>query len=73
MKPNIDRKGRIARAACGALCVAGGVACGLTAWPESTVWRWTTIISLGAFGAFQLYEAKKSWCIMRALGVKTPM
>jgi len=73
MKPNIGRGGRIARAISGTLCVAGGAACILFAWPEGTVWRWGLSLALVAFGGFQWFEAKKRWCVVRACGIKTPM
>lgn len=73
MKPNIDRRGRIARATTGVLCIVFGLALWLIHWPETLTYRW--IISLVAItaGAFQLYEAKRGWCVARACGLKTPM
>jgi len=41
--------------------------------PQSTSARWTLTAVLFVAGAFQLYEAKRSWCVMRACGVRTPM
>lgn len=73
MKPNIDRSGRIARAISGLLCIAAGGACMVWAWPASMPWRWTIALGLLAAGLFQLYEARKGWCIARACGLKTPM
>lgn len=73
MKPNIDRRGRIARAVSGVICLI--VAAALYAFdrPESTGLRWVLIVVLGLSGLFQLYEARKGWCIARACGLKTPM
>ncbi len=73
MCPNIDRKGRIARAVTGSMCIAFGVVCWLIDWPGGVGMRWVVILGALSAGAFQLYEAKKSWCVMRACGVKTPM
>ncbi len=73
MKPNIDRRGRIARALSGLLCIAAGGGCMVWAWPDSVPWRWTIALGLLAAGLFQLYEARKGWCIARACGLKTPM
>jgi len=73
MKPNIDRRGRIARAISGAITLAAGVACIFLQWPESPVWRWTLGVILVLGGLFQFYEAKNSWCVARACGMKTPM
>jgi len=73
MCPNIDRRGRIARAITGVLCIAFGVACFLSGWPETSGYRWIIIVIALAAGWFQLFEAKNSWCVMRACGIKTPM
>ena len=73
MKPNIDRAGRIARAISGTLCVIGGAACLVFAWPEEAAWRWGLSLVLIAFGGFQWFEAKKRWCVVRACGLRTPM
>ena len=34
---------------------------------------WTTSLLLLLFGAFQIFEARKGWCIVRAMGFKTPI
>ena len=73
MKPNIDRRGRIARGISGGLWIVAGVTMLIVGWPESAAWRWGVSLFSLAFGGFQLYEAKCSWCVMRACGVKTPM
>lgn len=61
--PNIDRTGRIIRAALGGLCLLGGIA--LCFW---NVWAGVTLIGSGSF---MLFEAFRGWCVMRACGVKT--
>lgn len=71
---NIDRKGRIARLIYGVTFLAVG---GALAWfwalhSESTA-RWIIAASCAAAGAFGVFESLKGWCIMRAIGVKTPM
>lgn len=73
LTPNIDRRGRIARAISGALCLAAAVAMLVFAWPASGAVRWPVALLLAVFGGFQLFEARKSWCVMRACGFKTPM
>ncbi len=73
MKPNIDRKGRIARATTGALCIVFGLALWLIHWPETLTYRLIIFLVAIAAGAFQLYEAKHGWCVARACGLKTPM
>lgn len=73
MEPNITHKGRVARAISGGLCCAAGVAVAVAYWPDLSVALWTLVAVLIAVGLFQFYEAKKSWCAVRALGIKTPM
>lgn len=73
MTPNIDRKGRIARAVSGVLCLLAALLCFCLNWPESASIRWIAIVILIGFGLFQMFEAKKGWCIARACGLKTPM
>lgn len=73
MTPNIDRKGRIARATTGLLCIAFGLSLWLIGWPATISTRWIVTAVAVAAGAFQLFEAKKAWCICRACGFKTPM
>ncbi len=73
MKRNIDFAGRVARAISGLLCIGAGVACWWTAWPTNATWRWTLVGVAALMGVFQLFEARKAWCITRACGIKTPM
>ena len=73
MTPNIGRAGRIARATTGTLCVIAGVSCVVLAWPAPIGWRYLLCAILVLAGAFQWYEARKKWCVMRACGFKTPM
>lgn len=70
---NIDRRGRIVRAVSGGVSLALGVAVlvlgvGLAGWL-----RWGGGVLLAALGAFQLFEAWKGWCAVRALGYRTPI
>ena len=73
MIPNIEWKGRVARAITGTLCIVAGLAVALFVWPDAPTVRWTVGGLLMLAGVFQLFEARKSWCVMRACGVRTPM
>ena len=73
MKRNIETAGRIARAVTGLLCLAGGVACWWAGWPATAGRRWVALVLLVVAGLFQLYEAKKGWCVARACGLRTPL
>lgn len=64
-KPNIDRRGRIARAIYGVLCLSAGV--------FALEWKLWMAAALFVAGLFGIFEALRGWCIMRACGVKTRM
>jgi len=63
LTPNIGPKGRLVRALCALVLVAGGcVALGTS-----------LVLALVLFssGAFVLFEALRGWCALRACGIKT--
>ena len=60
---NIDRRGRLARAALGGVLVIVGIGLTWLAW-------WAGVILLVA-GGFTLFEAARGWCLLRACGIKT--
>jgi hypothetical protein len=61
--PNIDNRGRIARAVTGVILVAAGV----FAWSEGAQ---LPGIVCGGIGIFCFYEAKRGWCVVRACKLK---
>ena len=62
---NIDRRGRVVRAAWGiALIIAG-----LFLW-QCSLWMCLALVGCGVFA---LYEAARGWCLMRACGIKTKL
>lgn len=63
---NIDKKGRVARAISGVLTLAVAVPCWVYLDPLLAV-----LFVLA--GLFQLFEAAKGWCVMRAMGFRTRM
>jgi hypothetical protein len=65
LTPNIDGRGRLARAGFGVIMVALG-------WVslQWSVWAGGALLALGALG---LFEALRGWCIVRACGIKTRM
>jgi hypothetical protein len=73
MTCNIDARGRTIRRNSGVVCcVLGGLLLAVSLW-GSTSWLWLgTGIALFAAGVFQLYESRKGWCALRAMGIKTP-
>ncbi len=62
-RANIDKKGRLIRAA-GAVALAVAAA---ALWPESRV----LAAALGLAALFVGFEASRGWCALRACGLKT--
>jgi hypothetical protein len=61
--PNITRAGRIARLIWGLIMLVAGII------SVSKIWWLGGIFFVSA--AFAFYEASRSWCVLRACGVKT--
>lgn len=36
-------------------------------------WRWIAVAVLTLMGLFQLFEARRGWCVVRACGIRTPL
>jgi len=74
MQCNIDNRGRVARIITGVLTAAVGVGLVAAAWLGSLP-SWAIWAGLGclAGGGFSIFEGVKGWCVVRALGFKTPM
>ena len=71
---NIDSRGRAARLIYGVVVVLAGVAAAVFwAMPAGSVWAWVLAVSLFAAGAFAIFEARAGWCVVRAMGFKTPI
>lgn len=71
---NIDSRGRVARLIYGILLIALGIALvAFWAWPQGQVWKWVVAVACVAGGAFAMFEARAGWCVVRAMGFKTPM
>jgi len=71
---NIDSRGKLARFIYGIVMIALGVAL-MFFWARSQgeIWKWVVSIVLAVGGAFGLFEARAGWCVVRAMGFKTPM
>ena len=71
---NIDSKGRAARLIYGVVAVlAGAAAAAFWAVPAGSVVAWVVAVSLLVAGAFGIFEARAGWCVVRAMGFKTPI
>jgi hypothetical protein len=74
MQCNIDNRGRVARIITGIL--TAGVGIGLIAAAQVgglAAWAFWAGLGCLAGGGFSLFEGVKGWCVVRALGFKTPM
>jgi len=72
MQCNIDSRGRRWRAISGAICLVAAVVLTAWAWPPDRA-TWITAGILAAVGTFQLFEARRGWCALRAMGWRTPL
>lgn len=74
MQCNIDNRGRVARIITGLLTGAVGVGL-VVASRTGGLPPWAVWAGLGclAGGGFSIFEGVKGWCVVRAMGFKTPM
>lgn len=71
---NIDARGKAARLIYGICLVAIGLAIAwFIAWGTSAFWPWFTVISCLIAGGIGIFEGWAGWCMMRAMGFKTPI
>ena len=75
MECNIGEKGKAARLRLGLLALVGAISLAiiiLTGFIEGTIWCYG--VGGAAFGGlFSIWEARAGWCIVRAMGFKTPL
>lgn len=71
---NIDSRGRAVRLVYGVVVALAGAA---MAWfwarPSGSLVAWTVSIVGLISGAFAIFEARAGWCVVRAIGFKTPL
>lgn len=74
MQCNIDQRGRVARIITGAVANAIGTVL-IAAWLLEFLPVWALWAGIGSIagGTFSIFEGLKGWCIIRAMGFKTPM
>ena len=75
MQCNIDARGKRLRLISGFVCTAAGAVLVMLAFLLDRAF-WPLLlagVALLAAGLFQVFEARKGWCAMRALGFKTPV
>ena len=75
MECNIGAKGKAARLRLGLMALAGALALALVilgGFVEGTIW-WYAVGATAFGGLFAIWEARAGWCIVRAMGFKTPL
>mgnify|MGYP001173251010 FL=1 len=71
---NIGAAGKAARLRVGIMAVAGGVLLApLVAVGFLPSVGWLAVAGSVAGGSFSIWEARAGWCVVRAMGFKTPM
>jgi uncharacterized membrane protein len=75
MECNIDQKGRLARLYTGIIAIVFGIALALLTYLSviPATLGWLAVAGSIFGGAFAIFEARKGWCIVRAVGIKTPL
>tara|TARA_B100000405_G_scaffold8968_1_gene7865 strand:+ start:466 stop:693 length:228 start_codon:yes stop_codon:yes gene_type:complete len=75
MECNIGEKGKAARLRLGLMALAGALALALVilgGFVEGAIW-WYGVGGATLGGLFTIWEARAGWCIVRAMGFKTPL
>jgi hypothetical protein len=71
---NIDGRGKAVRLIGGILFLLAGIAAVLLwAGPTGRVAPWVISCTFVFAGAFMIFEARAGWCVVRAMGFKTPL
>ena len=71
---NIDAKGKAIRLVYGIVLAVVGVVLIFTWARAGGGWvAWTVSFVVVLSGLFAIYEARTGWCVMRAMGFKTPI
>jgi hypothetical protein len=71
---NINSRGKLARLIYGIVLVATGLLLiALWARPTGGILAWIVSVVCALSGAFAIFEAWAGWCVIRAMGFRTPM
>jgi hypothetical protein len=73
MECNIDARGARFRLVWGILNLLAAVLAAAAALWWHLWWPWIITGLTAAGGLFAIFESRKKWCAMRALGIKTPL
>jgi hypothetical protein len=71
---NIDARGKMIRLIYGSVFLIAGIVL-MLAWArhQSSIWPWILSIAVAVGGAFAIFESRAGWCVLRAMGFKTPI
>ncbi len=69
---NIDRRGRRIRLRFGIALLLAAMAYVFFTWPPAS-WEWTLGLIGACVGSFIVFEARVGWCVVRAMGLRTPI
>ena len=71
---NINSRGKLVRLIWGLVLIVLGVVM-LIAWalPRGTAGPWIVTVVCLLLGGFAVFEARAGWCVVRAMGFKTPV
>ena len=72
---NIDSKGKVVRFITGIVAVFSGLVMALMITQNVLPLEiyWVPVIGSIIGGAFSIWEARAGWCVVRAMGIKTPI
>jgi hypothetical protein len=71
MQCNIDQRGARFRRLLGYFLLGFGISIGGAAYMLAIWWLWILAAAIMVGGAFALFEARKKWCAVRAMGIQT--
>lgn len=74
MQCNIDARGKAARLIWGIILLLGGILLAVFwALPAGGWLAWTVSVVVVLGGAFAIFESRAGWCVLRAMGLRTPI
>jgi len=72
---NIDARGKVVRLVGGIMALSAGlILCTLVLLGVlNSSWWWLFVVLLTGSGALGIFEGRAGWCVIRAMGFKTPL
>ncbi len=72
MRCNIDQKGKFRRLIGGLAMMLFSVVAWVLYFMQAGDWLLFPAVLCGILGGFMIFESRRGWCVLRAMGVKTP-